>query len=159
MCWKIIVPRAIQVISTNWKKVAIKVTYIETYYYFCTMRKLRLFDGYFEQFMKMLSPTEQKKLNYILDLLKWNERVSSKFVKHLLDGLFEIRMEYNGNIFRVFFIFDEGNIIVLFNGFQKKSQKTPISEITKALKIKEDYYASKQQWTNRLRCCTWYKIR
>ena len=52
-------------------------------------------------------------------------------------------MEYNGNIYRVFFIFDEGNIIVLFNGFHKKSQKTPVTEITKALKIKEDYYASK----------------
>jgi phage-related protein len=84
-------------------------------------------------------------MNYILDLLKWNERVSSKFVKHLIDGLFEIRMEYNGNIYRVFFIFDEGNIIVLFNGFQKKSQKSPTNEITKALKIKEDYYANKQQ--------------
>jgi len=107
------------------------------------MRKLRLFGGYFQQFIKSLTPDEQKKMNYILDLLKWNERISSKFVKHLRDGLFEIRMEYNGSIYRVFFIFDEGNIIVLFNGFQKKSQKTPVSEITRALKIKEDYYASK----------------
>ena len=57
-------------------------------------------------------------------------------------------MEYTGNIYRVFFIFDEGNIIVLFNGFQKKSQKTPMKEITKALKIKEEYYASKRQSTN-----------
>jgi len=107
------------------------------------MRRLRLFGGYFEQFIKSLTPDEQKKMNYILDLLKWNERISSKFVKHLRDGLFEIRMEYNGNIYRVFFIFDEGNIIVLFNGFHKKSQRTPVTEITKALKIKEDYYASK----------------
>ena len=70
------------------------------------MRKLRLFGGYFEQFIKSLTPDEQKKMNYILDLLKWNERISSKFVKHLRDGFFEIRMEYNGNIYRVFFIFD-----------------------------------------------------
>ena len=53
------------------------------------------------------------------------------------------RMEYNGNIYRVFFIFDKGNIVVLFNGFQKKTQKTPESEIIKALKIKEAYYADK----------------
>ncbi len=49
-----------------------------------------------------------------------------------------------GNIFRVFFIFDEGKIVVLFNGFQKKTQKTPPNEIEKALKIKEAYYADKQ---------------
>ena len=48
------------------------------------------------------------------------------------------------NIFRVFFIFDEGKIVVLFNVFQKKSQKTPPNEIEKALKIKEAYYADKQ---------------
>ena len=51
---------------------------------------------------------------------------------------------YGGNIFRVFFIFDEGEIVVLFNGFQKKTQKTPQNEITKAIKIKEAYYADKQ---------------
>jgi phage-related protein len=108
------------------------------------MRKLRLFGGYFEEFMKTLTSDEQKKINYILDMLKWNDRVSSKFVKHLCDGLYEIRMEYNSNIYRLFFIFDEGNIIVLFNGFQKKSQKTPQNELSKALKIKEEYYASKK---------------
>lgn len=53
-------------------------------------------------------------------------------------------MEYNSNIYRVFFIFDEGNIVVLFNGFQKKTQKTPKSEIEMALKLKSEYYADKQ---------------
>ena len=52
--------------------------------------------------------------------------------------------EYGGNIYRVFFIFDEGEIVVLFNGFQKKTQKTPQNEIEKAIKIKETYYADKQ---------------
>ena len=51
---------------------------------------------------------------------------------------------YGGNIYRVFFIFDEGEIVVLFNGFQKKTQKTPQNEIEKAIKIKEAYYADKQ---------------
>ena len=68
----------------------------------------------------------------------------AKFVKHIRDGLYELRTEYNGNIYRVFFIFDEGKIVVLFNGFQKKTQKTPTSEITKALKIKEEYYEYKR---------------
>lgn len=61
-----------------------------------------------------------------------------------------LRTEYNGNIYRVFFIFDDGNIVLLFNGFQKKSQKTPGSEIDKALKIKEEYYANKQSSNSRL---------
>ncbi len=47
------------------------------------------------------------------------------------------------NIYRVFFIFDNGNVVVLFNGFQKKTQKTPLNEIEKALKIKEAYYGEK----------------
>lgn len=53
-------------------------------------------------------------------------------------------MEYNSNIYRVFFIFDDGQIVVLFNGLQKKTQKTPPGEIEKALKIKEAYYGDKQ---------------
>ena len=67
-----------------------------------------------------------------------------KFIKFIRDGLYELRMEYNGNIYRVFFIFDDGQIVVLFNGFQKKTQKTPSGEVEKALKIKEAYYGDKQ---------------
>ena len=58
--------------------------------------------------------------------------------------MFELRLEYNNNIYRVFFIFDEGNIVVLFNGYHKKTQKAPTKEIEKALIIKEAYYADKQ---------------
>ena len=67
-----------------------------------------------------------------------------KIVKLIRDGIYELRTEYGGKIFRVFFIFDEGEIVVLFNGFQKKTQKTPIGEIERAIKIKEAYYADKQ---------------
>ena len=59
------------------------------------------------------------------------------------DGLYEIRVEYQGNIYRIFSSFDEGNLVVLFNGFQKKSQKTPTGEIEKALKIKAEYFNEK----------------
>ena len=77
------------------------------------------------------------------DMLKTQERLSTKFVKHIEDGIFELRAEHGGNIFRVFFIFDEGNIVLLFNGFQKKSQKTPRNEIEPAKQIKIEYYAEK----------------
>ena len=66
------------------------------------------------------------------------------FVKYIKEGIYEIRASYNGNIYRAFFIFDEGNIVMLFNGFQKKSQKTPSKEIDKALELKKEYYAGKK---------------
>ncbi len=59
------------------------------------------------------------------------------------DGLYEIRVEHGSNIFRIFCCFDQGNIVVLFNGFQKKTQKTPSSEVERALKIKKEYFDEK----------------
>lgn len=113
--------------------------------YICTMkRRILTYGGYFEAFMSSLKEKEQEKIQYGLLLLKTQDRLPKKFVKHIRDGIYELRTEYGGNIFRVFLIFDEGKIIVLFNGFQKKSQKTPLTEIDKALKIKEAYYADKQ---------------
>ena len=113
--------------------------------YICTMkRRILTYGGYFEAFMSSLKEKEQEKIQYGLLLLKTQDRLPKKFVKHIRDGIYELRTEYGGNIFRVFFIFDEGKIIVLFNGFQNKSQKTPLTEMDKALKIKEAYYAAKQ---------------
>ncbi len=93
--------------------------------------------------MATLTEKEQEKVQYGLLLLKTQDRLPGKFVKFIRDGLYELRTEYSGNIYRVFFIFDEGAIVVLFNGFQKKTQKTPPTEIEKALKIKEAYYGDK----------------
>ena len=109
-------------------------------------RKIITFGNYFDDFLKSLSEKEREKVDYGLVLLKTQDRLPVKFVKHIKEGLYELRTEYNGNIYRVFFIFDEGKIVVLFNGFQKKSQKTPVNEITKALKIKEEYYEYKRQY-------------
>lgn len=107
-------------------------------------RKILTYGGYFEAFMATLKEKEQEKIQYGLLLLKSQDRLSKKFVKHIRDGVYELRTEYGGNIYRVFFIFDDGQIVVLFNGFQKKTQKTPANEIEKAIKIKEAYYEDKQ---------------
>ena len=107
-------------------------------------RKIRTYGGYFESFMQQLSEKEQEKVQYGLLLLKTQGRLPKKFVKLIRDGIFELRTEYGGKIFRVFFIFDEGEIVVLFNGFQKKTQKTPQGEIEKALRIREEYYEYKK---------------
>ena len=103
-----------------------------------------VYKDYFLTFYRALEAGAQKKIDYVLDVLKMQDRVSEKFVKYIKDGLYEIRASYNGNIYRAFFIFDEGNIVMLFNGFQKKSQKTPSKEIDRALELKKEYYAGKK---------------
>ena len=85
----------------------------------------------------------KKKVAYVLDMLKSQERLSTNFVKSIKDWIYEIRAGHNWNIYRAFFIFDEGNIVMLFNGFQKKTQKTPQHEIEMAIKLKKEYYESK----------------
>lgn len=106
-------------------------------------RKIIAYKNYFIDFINSLTEQEKKKVFYVLEMLKANERISTKFVKHILDGIYELRVEYNSNIFRLFFIFDKENIVVLFNGFQKKSQKTPPNEIEKAKQLKNEYYGNK----------------
>lgn len=104
-------------------------------------RKIRTYGGYFEAFMETLTEDQRKKVKYGLLLLKTVDRLSAKFVQYIEDGIFELRTEYEGNIFRTFFIFDKGNVVVLLNGFQKKSQKMPKVEIDKVKQIKKAYYA------------------
>jgi len=107
-------------------------------------RKIRTYGGYFEAFMASVNIDVQKKVDYCLDLLKYQDRIPTKFVKYIKDGLFELRIEWESNIYRVFFIFDGNQIVVLFNGFQKKTQKTPQKEILKALEIKKEYYDNRR---------------
>jgi len=107
-------------------------------------RKIKTYGGYYEAFRETLTEKEQDKIDYCLLLLKTQDRIPVKFVSLVREGLYGLRVEYSGNIYRIFFIYDEGMIIVLFNGFQKKTQRTPKNEIQKAIKIKNEYYADKQ---------------
>ena len=111
---------------------------------FAMRRKITTYGGYFERFIASLSDKEIIKLNYVISLLETEEKIPVRFIKFIRNGLYELRMEYNSNIYRIFFIFDNDRIVVLFNGFQKKTSKTPLTEIEKALKIKEAYYADKR---------------
>jgi phage-related protein len=78
---------------------------------------------------------------WTFDLIEDLERVPEIYLKHIeqTDGLFEIRIQLGSDIFRIFCFFDKGRLVVLANGFQKKTQKTPRKEIEQALKIKEEY--------------------
>ena len=109
------------------------------------MRRILTYGGYFEAFVETLEEEVERKIDYGLQLLKTQDRLSAKIVKHVGDGLYELRTEWDGNIYRVFFIFDNDNVVVLFNGFQKKSQKTPQNEIKKAQRIKKEYYGTQKR--------------
>ena len=113
-------------------------------------RMIITYGGYFEQFMSELDRKTQEKVHYGLLLLKTQDRLTTKFVKHIREGVFELRTMYNSNIYRVFFIFDGDRIVVLFNGFHKKTQQTPDSEIEQAIKIKNEYYADKRSSDKKL---------
>jgi len=109
------------------------------------VRQIIYFKDYYLDFFNEQTEKVQEKFDYVLFLITVADRIPKKFFDHITgtDGLFEIRVEFQGNIFRVFSCFDEGKVVVLFNGFQKKSQKTPQSEIDKALKIKNEYFQEK----------------
>lgn len=108
-------------------------------------RTIIFYQNYFIDFYKELNPKVKEKVKYVLELIKQVERVPEKFLAPMTgyEGLFEIRIEYQSNIFRVFCCFDQGQLIVLFNGFQKKSQKTPKTEIERAMKLKTEYFENK----------------
>lgn len=107
------------------------------------MRKIITYKHYFDDFLQKLSWQEKEKFLRSLDLLTTEDRIPSHYIKFIRDGIFEFRSNYGNTEFRVFFIYDENTIVVLFNAFKKKTQKTPEKEIKKAIKLKEEYYATK----------------
>jgi phage-related protein len=107
-------------------------------------RRITAFGEYYNNFIASLGDKEKLKMKYVISLLETGDRMPIKFMKAIRDDIFELRMEYSSNIYRLFFIFDEGNIVILFNGFQKKTQKTPEREIEKAQILKKEYYEQKR---------------
>ena len=109
-------------------------------------RKIVAYEHYYEDFFHSLDTKTQDKVLYGLMLLETQDRLPAKFIRHIREGVFELRIEYNGNIYRLFFCFDGNNIVILFNGFQKKTHKTPTNEIERAIKLKNEYYERKRKY-------------
>ena len=88
----------------------------------------------------------QSKIEWTLQLIRVMKNVPEKYFKHMegTKGLFEVRIEVAGNTYRIFSFFDKGNLVVLGNAFQKKTNKTPKAEIERAYKIREEYYHEKK---------------
>jgi len=109
------------------------------------IRNIFYYKSYYLDFYSTLNPDVKKKFNWTLQLISGIELVPEKYFAHMTgtSGLFEIRVEVGSNIYRVFSFFDEGKLVVLINGFIKKTQKTPKSEIELAEKIKKQYFYEK----------------
>lgn len=105
------------------------------------IRVVTFYKDYFIEFFVKQREKVQDKITWTLELIEQLEKVPETYLKHIenTDGLYEVRVKQGSDIFRIFCFFDKGKLIILANGFQKKTQKTPRKEIDKALKIKEEY--------------------
>ena len=106
------------------------------------IRQIIAYKQYFLKFYDEQVEEVQEKIEWVLQLIRTIRQVPEKYFKHLegIKGLYEVRIEVGSSIFRVFSFFDKGSLIVLGNGFRKKTQKTPKQEIRKAIKIMEEYF-------------------
>jgi phage-related protein len=109
------------------------------------IRTTVFYKDYFEEFFIKQRDKVKDKIIWTLELIQELERVPETYIKHIenTDGLYEIRVQQGSDIFRIFCFFDQGQLIILANGFQKKTQKTPKNEIEKAIKIKNEYESEK----------------
>ena len=111
------------------------------------IRKIIFFENHFIEFYQKQNNKVKEKIQYVFELIIQVEQVPEKFLKHLqgTKGLYEIRIEFQSNVYRIFCCFDRGKLVVLFNGFQKKTQKTPKKEIEKAKRLMEQYFKQKKK--------------
>jgi phage-related protein len=109
-------------------------------------RTILFYKDYFQEFFVKQRKKVRDKIVWTLELIEELPRLPETYLKHVenTDGLFEIRVQQGSDVFRMFCFFDQGQLIVVANGFHKKSQKTPKQEIEKALKIKEEYENQKK---------------
>jgi phage-related protein len=109
------------------------------------VREVIAYKNYFEDFLKDQPKKVQDKIFKIIEAIETLERVPSNYLKHMVGtkGLYEARIKLGSNIWRVFCFFDNDKLVILLNGFQKKTQKTPKNELTLALNLMANYYAYK----------------
>ena len=106
------------------------------------IRQTFYYENYFIDFYQKQKPDVQRKIIWTWKLIETIDRVPEKYFKHLTgtNGLYEVRVEVGSDIYRVFSFFDKGKLVILINGFQKKTQKTPKKEIEIAEKLKSQYF-------------------
>jgi phage-related protein len=110
------------------------------------IRKIILYKSYFRDFYKSQEEKVQEKIEYVLDLIRFERQVPKKFFKYLegTEGIYEGRVITSSKSIRILCFFDDGNLVVLLNCFVKKGQKTPQQEIRLAEKLKNQYFIDKK---------------
>ena len=111
------------------------------------VREVIAYKNYFEDFLKEQPTKVQDKIFKVIEAIETLERVPITYLKQMTDtkGLYEARIQLATNIWRVFCFFDNDKLVILMNGFQKKTEKTPKSEIDKAKKIMAEYFNEKKK--------------
>jgi phage-related protein len=109
------------------------------------VRKIKVYKRYFIDFYEEQEEKVQDKIEYVLDLVRFERRVPKKFFKALenTDGIYEVRVITTFKSIRILCFFDDGNLVMLANCFVKKTQKTPKKEIKLAEKLKKEYLKNK----------------
>lgn len=108
------------------------------------VRKIIIFGDHFWEFYNKQTPKIKDRINWTIKLITTIDRVPVKYFKNINGTtLYEMRVISGTNIYRIFSFFDKGKLVVVLNGFQKKTQKTPKNEIKLALQLQEQYYNEK----------------
>jgi phage-related protein len=99
-----------------------------------------------EVFLDSLTGKQAQKVLWVLQIIEDLETVPSQYFKKLVnsDGIWEVRIQFGNDIFRLLGFFNSGTLLILTNGFTKKTQKTPPQEITLAVQRKNEYLARRK---------------
>ncbi|WP_158858045.1 type II toxin-antitoxin system RelE/ParE family toxin [Lunatibacter salilacus] len=108
------------------------------------MRIIEVFRDYFWEFYNGQKLAVREKIDYALNIVMNVHHIPQKFFTHVEDGIYEVRVKVGSDIYRIFCFFDDGKLVILLNGFQKKTQKIPKNEIEKALRLRREYYEDKK---------------
>lgn len=124
-----------------------KCNFYVTFVFMKKYRRVITYKNYFDDFLAKQRPKITNKILQILRIIEEVERIPITHLKFIEDtnGLFEIRVKFGSDIFRIFCFFDAGKLVVLLSGFQKKTQKTPPDEIKRAIKLMNEYYQEKEK--------------
>ena len=111
------------------------------------IRATYVYGDFFWDFYNSQTKQVQDKIDWVIGLVRTLRIVPEKFFKHLegTDGLYEIRIKVGSDIYRIFCFFDKGQLVILLNGFQKKTDKTPRQEIERAERLKKQYHDDKEK--------------
>ncbi len=107
------------------------------------MKKILAYKDYYVKFMKGLPERDRQKIRRSLLLMETEDRIPRHYIKYIRDGIYEFRVTSYGNEYRLFYIYDGETIVILLNGYLKKTQKALLKEIEKALRLKKEYYENK----------------